>query len=94
MLVTNTNITWYIRPEDVWNYFLENKEDLRGNMHIVCKHPFDDDDTEWWLFVTLNFDSDNMLLSLEDCDTIIDSRVVDGPEGVTAAIKELLAKIN
>lgn len=65
------NIRVFIQPEDVYQYFLDHKEQLEDNMRMIASTDTDDFDKKSILFLTN--ECGNLLLSLEGPETIIDS---------------------
>lgn len=65
------NIRVFIQPEDVYQYFLDYKEQLEDNMRMIASTDTDDFDKKSILFLTN--ECGNLLLSLEGPETIIDS---------------------
>lgn len=73
-MLFNTKI--FIQPEDVYQYFLDHKKELEDNMKMVASINIDDFDKKSILFMT-NEDN-NLLLSLEAPDVIVDSEYCSG----------------
>ncbi len=65
------NIKVFIQPEDVYQYFLDHKEELTDKMAVIAASDTDDFDKKSFLFMS---NEDGILyLSLESPETIIDS---------------------
>ena len=65
------NIKILISPEKVRQYYDVNKNYLVDTMDIIAKSIYDDYEKACFLFVT--DENDEMLVSLESCNEIIDS---------------------
>lgn len=83
------NIRVEIKPEDVFDYYLINKEKLEDAMDTVACSDTDDFNLKSFLFVTTS-DSGDLLLSLEFPGAIVDSKVCTTKESTIAAVNELL----
>jgi len=85
----------FIKPEELWEYCQENFGRLQDRCMKVADTGDGDDDIA--LFITVNdFDDENakdFLLSLEDCDTIIDSEQFATPEGAVESARLLILKM-
>jgi len=69
--VSMDGIRVLIQPEEMWEYFLQNKEYLKRDMAIVAESDTDDFDKKTFLFVTN--EDDTLFLSLEAPGVIMDS---------------------
>lgn len=92
---TDPAIKWQIAPENVWSHFISNRQRLANTMDVVCDINTED---SCKLFVTASFEGDDtrggdLMLSLENNDTVIDSAVLIDPNKVPDAIDELLSKV-
>lgn len=66
------NIKIFIQPEEVYQYFLDHKKELKDNMIMIASTDIDDFDKKSFLFMTAS-EEGNLLLSLEAPEVIVDS---------------------
>lgn len=81
------NIKIDIYPENVKTYYEAEKSRLIDDMHIIACSQFDDADKKCYLFVT--DDNDEMFVSLEAPNGIIDSWINPSVEEIKFAIIRL-----
>jgi len=81
------NIKIDIYPENVRAYYEAEKSRLIDDMHIIACSQFDDADKKCYLFVTDS--NDEMFVSLETPNGIIDSWINPSAEEIESAIIRL-----
>ena len=82
------NIRVFIQPENVYDYFMENKEVLKEEMKIIAKSDCDDFSKTSFLFLT-NMNGE-LFLSLEAPETIVDSEYCNNRVETISSVKQFL----